>query len=199
MTKLDFIKENKSYYKARKKPERVSFNKIPYLTLEGKGAPAESEFVDKVQALYPMAYGLKKYYKDIKMDFGVPKLEGLWWVEKDKPALEVPREKWCWKLMIRMPDFVTKDVFISIKPEVAEKKKNSIISEIKFEEIFEDQCVQMMHIGPYSTEPETIGAILSFIDENGLKINGLHHEIYLSDPRKTAPEKMKTIIRYPVK
>lgn len=199
MTKLDLIKEYKSYYKTGKKPERVSFNNIPYLTLEGKGAPAGPEFVDKVQALYPMAYGLKKFYKDMAMDFGVPKLEGLWWVEDDKPALEVPQEEWCWKLMIRIPDFVKKDVFMSIRPEVAEKKKSELINEIKFEEILEGECVQMLHVGPYSTEPETISAILSFIDEQRLTVNGLHHEIYLSDPRKTAPEKMKTIIRYPVK
>ncbi len=199
MTKSDLIKEYKSYYKAGIKPERVSFNKIPYLTLEGKGAPAGSEFVDKVQALYPMAYGLKKFYKNMGKDFGVPKLEGLWWVEEDRPALEVPREEWHWKLMIRMPDFVKEEVFVSVQNEVAEKKKNKLIREIRFEAILDGQCVQMMHIGPYSTEPETIRAILSFIDENGLTVNGLHHEIYLSDPRKTAPEKMKTIIRYPVK
>ncbi|MCH7762457.1 MAG: GyrI-like domain-containing protein [Candidatus Marinimicrobia bacterium] len=199
MTKLNLIKTYQSYYNAGTKPELVTFDKIPYLTISGKGAPAEAEFVNKIQALYPMAYGLKKYYKEKGMDFGVPKLEGLWWVTKDKPALEGPREEWCWKLMIRMPDFVKKEVFLSIQPEVAEKKKNDLIPEIKFEEILESQCVQMMHVGPYSTEPETIDAILNFMDENGLKINGLHHEIYLSDPRKTAPEKMKTIIRYPVK
>lgn len=199
MIKLDLIKVYKSYYKTGTKPELVTFDEIPYLTIKGKGAPAGTEFVNKVQVLYPMAYGLKKYYKEKGMDFGVPKLEGLWWVEDDKPALEVPQEEWRWKLMIRMPDFVKEEVFLSIQPEVAEKKKNKLISEIKFEKILEGQCVQMMHVGPYSTEPETISAILNFLDENGLIINGLHHEIYLSDPRKTAPEKMKTIVRYPVK
>ncbi len=126
-------------------------------------------------------------------------MEGLWWVESDLPALETPRTEWCWKLLIMMPDFVTKEVFLSVRSTVAKKKKNSTIEEISFEHIKEGKCVQMMHVGPYSSEPETINMLLTFITENKLSVNGLHHEIYLSDPRKTLPEKMKTIIRYPVK
>ena len=146
-----------------------------------------------------MVYGIKKICKEQDQDFGVPKLEGLWWVEGDTPALEVPRSEWCWKLLIRMPDLVTKEMALSIQPEIEKKKKNSVIKEISFETISEGKCVQVMHIGPYSAEPETINMLLDFITGNGLSVNGLHHEIYLSDPRKTAPEKMKTIIRYPVK
>jgi hypothetical protein len=98
-----------------------------------------------------------------------------------------------------MPDFVAKEMVASIQPEVAKKKKNNRIQEISFKKIVEGKCVQIMHIGPYATEPETISLLMEFIVENGLSVNGLHHEIYLSDPRKTEPSKMKTIIRYPVK
>ncbi|MCP4726002.1 MAG: hypothetical protein GY863_13250 [bacterium] len=199
MTKLDLMKEYKTYYKAGLKPEIEVFNSIKYLAIEGQGEPAGEVFTRKIEALYPLAYGIKKECKATGNDFGVPKLEGLWWVDSNKPALEVPREKWCWKLLIRMPDFVSKEMVLSLQPEVSDKKKNDLIKEISFETITEGKCVQIMHIGPYSAEPETINRLLAFIKDNGLTVNGLHHEIYISDPRKTAPEKMKTLIRYPVK
>jgi len=133
------------------------------------------------------------------MYLAVPKLEGLWWVEQDVPALEVPRSQWHWTLLIRMPDFVDQAVVETVQEQVAKKKKNDLIREVKFERITEGKCVQVMHVGPYATEPETIERLLSYLQENGMEIDGLHHEIYLSDPCKTAPEKMKTIIRYPVR
>ena len=199
MSKLDLVREYKSYYKAGKKPEIVEFGEANYLAIEGKGEPAGEEFVSKVEALFPLAYGIKKICKEQENDFGVPKLEGLWWVEGNTPALEVPRSEWCWKLLIRMPEFVTSEMMLSVQPEVAKKKKNELIQEISFEKITEGKCLQVMHIGPYSTEPGTINALMDFMTENGLSVNGLHHEIYLSDPRKTESEKMKTLIRYPVK
>jgi len=198
MPKLDLAKEYKSYYRAGTKPETVEFGTAKYLTIEGKGEPAGDVFTSKVEALYPLAYGIKKVCKDKGDDFGVPKLEGLWWVADNKPALEVPRNEWCWKLLIRMPDFVSREMMLSIQPEVSKKKKNDLIQEISFESITEGKCVQIMHLGPYATEPETINKLLNFVKDKGLTVNGLHHEIYLSDPRKTVPEKMKTLIRYPV-
>lgn len=199
MAKLDLVKEYKSYYKAGKKPEIVEFHGANYLSIDGKGEPAGEVFVRKVEALFPLAYGIKKVCKEQGNDFGVPKLEGLWWVVGDTPALEVPRNEWFWKLLIRMPDFVTEEMMASVKPEVETRNKNALIQEISFVTIAEGKCVQMMHVGPYATEPETINSLMAFIKENGLSVNGLHHEIYLSDPRKTEPEKMKTLIRYPVK
>ena len=199
MAKLDLVKEYKAYYKAGAKPEIVEFDTVKYLAIEGKGKPADEVFTSRIEALYPLAYGIKKACKDKGNDFAVPKLEGLWWVESNKPALEVPRNEWCWKLLIRMPTFVSKEIMLSIQPEVLKKKKNDLIQEISFEEITEGKCVQIMHVGPYSTEHETINKLLEFVKDNGLAVNGLHHEIYISDPRKTAPEKMKTLIRYPVK
>ncbi len=199
MPKLDLLKEHKNYYTAGRKPEIQIFGEAGYLTIEGQGEPGGDIFTKKVKALYPLAYGVKKILKEQGNDFGVPKLEGLWWVESNKPALEIPRNEWCWKLLIRMPDFAAKEVVESTKLEVAKKKKNDLIKEVLFEKITEGKCVQIMHIGPYTTEPATIELLREFIAENGLSINGLHHEIYISDPRKIEALKMKTIIRYPVK
>lgn len=147
----------------------------------------------------PLAYGIKKIYKDKSMDFSVSKLEGLWWVEGDKPALETPREQWQWKLLIRMPDFIKETDFKSANNDVSDKKKNETIKQISFEKIKEGPCAQIMHIGPYATESDTIKRLFDYIEAKNMTINGLHHETYLSDPNKTAAEKMKTIIRYPVK
>ncbi len=199
MPKLDLAKEYKSYYKAGTKPEIAEFGEANYLTIEGKGEPAGEVFVNAVEALYPLAYGIKKVCKEQGNDFGVPKLEGLWWVEGTKPALEVPRSEWCWKLMIRMPEFVSRDMMESVQPEVAKKKKNDLIRDISFESFNKGKCVQVTHIGPYSDEPQTIEVMMDFMAANNLQVNGRHHEIYISDPRKTEPSKMKTLIRYAVK
>jgi hypothetical protein len=199
MEKTDLLKQDKQYYSAKEKPELKEFSELNFLTILGKGEPAGTEFSKAVEALYPLAYGVKKIYKQKEMDFGVPKLEGLWWVKSDKPALEVSRNEWYWKLLIRIPDFVTNEMVNQAKIEVIKKKGIELIEKIQFEKITEGKSVQIMHVGPYSTEPMTIGLMKKFMAENGLTENGLHHEIYISDPRKTEPEKMKTILRQPVK
>jgi len=198
-TKINLTKEYKTYYTAKTVPEIVEFGEIPFLTIDGKGEPGGKEFTSKVEALYPLAYGVKNICKKQGKDFAVPKLEGLWWVESDKPALEVPREEWRWKLLIRMPDFVTSEMVDKAKEEVFKKKRMKLIKEIKFEKIKEGKCVQILHIGPYSTEPESLAKMRKLREKKNLVESGLHHEIYLSDPRKVAPEKMKTILRQPVK
>ena len=199
MEKTDLVKQDKEYYSAKKKPEIREFNELNFLTILGKGEPAGIEFTKAVEALYPLAYGIKNIYKKQEMDFAVPKLDGLWWVNSEKNALDVPREEWHWKFLIRMPDFVEKENFETAKKEVLRKKGIELINKIEFEKINENKCIQIMHNGPYSTEPETIGQMKDFMKENGFIENGLHHEIYLSDPRKTEPEKMKTVLRQPIK
>lgn len=198
-TKIDFAKEYKQYYTAKNTPTIVEFGKIPYLSIEGKGEPAGNNFTKAVEALYPLAYAVKNICKKQGKDFGVPKLEGLWWVKSNKPALEVPRSEWYWELLIRMPDFATSDILKNAQEEVFEKKGLGLINEIKFKTVNEGRCVQIMHIGPYSTEPETIQKMKDFMRKNNYTENGLHHEIYLSDPRKSVPGKMKTILRHPIK
>ena len=198
-TKLDLTKEYKTYYRAKTNPEVVEFGEIPFLTIEGKGEPGGREFTSTVEALYPLAYGVKNICKKQGKDFGVPKLEGLWWVESDRPALEVPREDWRWKLLIRLPDFVTSKMVEKARNEVFKKKGIELVKEIKFEKIKEGKCIQILHIGPYSTEPESLAKMRKLMEQKNIVESGLHHEIYLSDPRKVTPEKMKTIIRQPVK
>lgn len=198
-TKIDLVKEDKIYYAAKTNPQIVEFAEIPYLIVEGKGEPAGKPFTEAVQALYPFAYGIKGICKQGGKDFAVAKLEGFWWVKSNKPALEVPRKEWYWKLLIRIPDFVTSEIAEKARLEVMKKKGIILLKDIKFEKITEGRCIQVLHIGPYATEPETIAKMRKMMKENSLIENGLHHEIYLSDPRKTPPQKMKTILRQPIK
>lgn len=146
MDKLDLTKKYKDYYSAKTKVEKVNFGKIPYLTILGKGEPAGNEFSEKAGAIYPVAYGVKKICKETIQDFGVPKLEGLWWVNDKRPALEVPRSEWYWKLLIRMPDFVTEQMAGKAIDEVV-KKKTGTASEVKFEIIDEGDLVSILHVG----------------------------------------------------
>lgn len=194
--KLDLVKEYKSYYSARLKPEVIEFDEAYYITISGRGEPGGGEFKAKVSALYTVAYTIKNLMKHSGRDFVVPKLEGFWWVESDKPYYEVPRNEWYWKLLIRMPEYITPAIVEEAKIKAA--KKPSLVSAVKFERIHLGKCVQILHIGPYSTEPESIAEMHKLMEERGLKPRGYHHEIYLSDPRRTPPEKLKTILRQPV-
>ncbi len=199
MPKIDLTKKYKEYYTAKTSPQLIELSKANFLTIEGKGEPAGKQFTQAVQALYPLAYEIKNLSKKEGCDFAVAKLEGLWWVESNKTALEVPRKQWCWKLLIRLPDFIYSELVAKAKEEVIKNRGIELVKEIKFEKITEGKCIQILHIGPYSTEPETIGKMRKMMKENNLIENGLHHEIYLSDPRKTPPQKMKTILRQPVR
>nr|WP_037464286.1 GyrI-like domain-containing protein [Shimazuella kribbensis] len=198
MEKLNFVKEYPNYYTATSAPRLIELSPIRYLTIEGKGEPAGVIFINATTSLYQLAYGVKKINKDLGSDFTVPKLEGIWWVLSSLPALEVPREEWYWKLMIRMPDFVTNEHVENARGLLIAKKKSDHISCVKMESIEEGTCLQMLHIGPYTTEPQTLAIMHDFMEANDLVQNGLHHEIYLSDPRKVPPEKCKTILRLPV-
>ena len=197
--KLDLTKEYKTYYTAKTTPEIVEIEEGKFLTIEGKGAPGGDEFQAKVGALYSLAYGIKKLMKKEGKDFTVAKLEGLWWVDSGKQYTEVPREEWRWKLLIRQPDFVTEEIVEKAGEEIMKKKKLEMVNEVKFEKMREGKCVQILHIGPYSTEPESLEKMYELMKEKGLVYNGFHHEIYLSDPRKVPEEKLKTILRQPVK
>ena len=200
-TKLDLTKEYKTYYTAKTTPEIVEIEEGKFLTIEGKGAPGSEEFQSRVSALYSLAYGVKMLMKKEGKDFTVAKLEGLWWVDSDRPWQEVPREEWRWKLLIRQPEFVTSEIVEKARQEVIKKKKIELVNEVKFEKMKEGKCVQILHIGPYSTEPESIAKMEKLMKEKNLVKNGYHHEIYLiiSYPRKVPEERLKTILRQPVK
>lgn len=207
MTKLDLTKEHKAYYTATSKPELLTIGKAQFLSITGKGDPSGQTYADKLQALYSVAYAVKFLYKAMDKDFVVAKLEGLWSFDEDKYAglsadeapLKIPRSEWNYRMLIRIPDFVTGEQLERAVKTVVNQKQISLAAEIEWFEMEEGKVVQMLHKGPFSEEPETLKQIVAFCEEHRLSKNGLHHEIYLSDPRKTAPEKLKTILREPVK
>ncbi|MEV0298748.1 GyrI-like domain-containing protein [Nocardia sp. NPDC050710] len=181
--KLDLAKSDKHYYTAPADPVLRTFDTYAYATATGIGAPIGPEYTEAVATLYRAAYGAKKAAKAAGRDFVVPKLEGLWWVDSDAPPLSVPREEWRWKMMIRLPDAVTEEM----------------LTGATFERLTEGMAIQVLHVGPYATEPETLARMEAFMAAEGLAMHGRHHEIYLSDPRKAAAETMKTILRHPVR
>ncbi|MFA6151090.1 MAG: GyrI-like domain-containing protein [Chitinophagaceae bacterium] len=206
MTKTDLGKEYKAYYTAKNKPEIVNIEPARFITICGKGDPSGAAFADNLQALYSTAYTLKFMCKALDQDFVVAKLEGLWSFDETKyknlsmeeAPTSVPRSEWNYRMMIRMPDFVTKAMLQNAIETVISKKQIALAKELVFFEMEEGKCVQMLHTGPFANEPETLKQMLGFISAHHLKKNGLHHEIYLSDFRKSAPEKLKTILREPV-
>lgn len=207
MDKIDLTKTHKTYFTAKTKPELVQIENAQFISICGKGDPNEKEFSDKIQALYTTAYVLKFSYKAKDKDFVVSKLEGLWWFDQTKYAnktittssTEVPRSEWEYRLLIRLPDFVTKAEVEKAKETALTKKDIQLAGQIEFYTQTEGKSVQMLHVGPFSTEPETLQQIGTFMEANKLTTNGIHHEIYLSDFRKTEPDKLKTILREPVK
>jgi len=202
MTKLDLRKELKEFYTANdKKPKIVNIPEGKFLTITGRGEPGGPAYVAALNALYSVAYTIKFKAKAAGNDFTVMGPEGLWWWDDPNItdlANAPPREEWNWKSMIRQPDFVTEDVVDEVKREVREKKGIKEADLIRLDVFNEGLSAQIMHIGPYSEEGPTIRKLHDFIKENGYKMRGLHHEIYLSDPRRVLPERWKTIIRQPI-
>lgn len=207
MEKLDLTRQYKAYYSAKTKPELVSIEPARFLSITGKGDPSNPAFAERIQAIYTVAYSIKFSHKQQERDFVVAKLEGQWWYDEEKynsvsaegAPQQVPRSEWEYRLLIRMPEYVTtRDVEQAIQAALL-KKKPELVTQVELFELNEGQCVQMLHIGPFATEPETLAHIMAFITERQLARNGLHHEIYLSAFRKTPPHKLKTILREPVK
>lgn len=207
MEKLDLTKKYKSYYSAKTKPELTELGELSYISITGKGDPSGPAFADRVQALYSVAYAIKFHYKGEGKDFAVPKLEGQWWFDQEQYAgigmaeapKAVPRSEWLFRLLLMIPSYVSEQVIAAMTGSVAAKKALPLAKEVQFISLQEGKCIQLLHIGPFDREPESLQLIADFSQEQHLQQNGLHHEIYLSDFRKTAPEKLKTILREPVK
>ena len=200
MNKVDLSKELKEVYTAKKIPKLVDVPEGKFLTIIGEGDPNGKEYQQAIQALYGVAYTLKFHYKKQGKDFKVNALEGLWWVDNgifdlNNPA---PREMWRWKSMIRVPDYVEDEDLQKLMAELMEKRGEKV-TELKLETINEGLSAQIMHIGPYSDELPTINTLHEWVEEQGYQLRGDHHEIYMSDPRRTKPENLKTIIRHPIK
>jgi hypothetical protein len=204
MTKIDYQKELKTLY--RPSAKTVSVVEVPpmnYLMLDGQGDPNGPLFGELMGVLFPVAYALKFAVKaQTGMDYGVLPAEGLWWVDAAAGVefdLNDPRrDHWRWTLMVMQPEVVTRELFEVTAAEVA-RKKNLDVRPLRFERYAEGLAVQILHIGPYAAEGPTLERLHGYMAENGLAWNGKHHEIYLKDPNRTAPEKLQTVIRQPVK
>ncbi|MFC1804033.1 GyrI-like domain-containing protein [Thermoproteota archaeon] len=199
MNKVDLSKELKGVYKAKKTPELIDVPVGKFLTIDGKGDPNGEEYQQAMMALYGLAYTLKFHYKELGKDFKVMALEGLWGIDHgvfdmNDPA---PREEWRWTSMIRVPDFVEQTAFDEVLPALIEKRGEKV-SEARLMAFDEGLSAQILHLGPYSEEAPTINRLHTWTKEQGYRLRGEHHEIYMSDPRRTKPENIKTIIRHPV-
>ena len=200
MAKLNLTRLYKEFYTSSTEPNIVEVPEANFLTIVGRGAPGGEAYQRRLEALYGVAYRVKFKAKAAGNDYVVCKLEGLWWFDDPAAmAADVPREEWNWKLMLRQPEFVTHEMVVEARPEVQAKKKMDEPLDVAFEPYAEGLAAQIMHFGSYAEEDPTIARLHQFIQENGYQPHGLHHEIYLGDPRKVAPEKLRTIIRQPIK
>ncbi|MBT8292592.1 MAG: GyrI-like domain-containing protein [Eudoraea sp.] len=201
MKKIDYKKELKHLYKPS--PSKIEFREVPemnFLMIDGAGDPNTSlAYKVAIEALYNLSYTLKFMIKkgEVGIDYGVMPLEGLWWVDDMSKFDQNKKEDWKWTAMIMQPEIVIKEMVAIATEEVRKKKDPKALSKIRFEAFKEGKVAQTLHIGPFSEEGPTIKKVHDFISENGYKLNGKHHEIYLSDIRRAAPEKWKTIIRQP--
>lgn len=207
MEKLDLTKQYKSYYSAKTKPELVTIAPAQYLSIAGKGDPSSIEFSEKIEALYSTAYTLKFASKAAGKDFGVDKLEGLWWFDEEQykgvgmadAPVKIPRSEWCFRMLIRMPEFIQQTQVQEAIETVIAKKKVLQPANVQLYHMEGGKAVQILHVGPFDQEPETLEKMMTYMEQHYLQQDDRHHEIYLSDFRKTAPEKLRTILREPVK
>jgi hypothetical protein len=201
-SKLDLYKLHAAEYVKPKRPVLVATKAARYLAVDGSGDPNGPAFGAAVGALYAMAWTIKMGKKRLGQDFKVAGLEGLWWCPGAKPGVwmvDGSKASWRWKILVRMPDFIKARCLVMAAALLKEKGRDAGVRAVKLERIAEGKCVQMLHVGPYIDEGPTMDAMLAFAKEKGLRFTGRHHEIYLSDPRRVKPEKLKTILRHPVK
>ena len=203
MTKIDLKKTLKDLYNpSAKAVSEVLVPPMNYIVVDGAGDPNNmDEFQPRAEVLYALSYTLKFASKKLLgQDYGVMPIEGLWWVDGLKPVDPTvgDRSNWKWTLMIMQPEQITSDLYESAVEDVRRKKKLALLADCRFEHYEEGRAAQIMHIGPYSTEKPTIDRVHAYIAEQGGVPISKHHEIYVGDPRKSAPDKLKTIIRQPL-
>lgn len=206
---FDFKKEYKEFYQPKNVPQIVTVPKANYIAVRGQGDPntEDGAYQQAIGVIYAVAYTLKMSYKTDRriegfFDYVVPPLEGFWWQENVDGVDYGNKESFNWISVIRLPDFITKADF-DWAVETALKKKKLDCSAAEFLTIEEGLCVQIMHFGPFDDEPESVALMDAYLQENGYETDfsdlRLHHEIYLSDARKTPQEKLKTVIRHPIR
>lgn len=206
MEKVDFKKKLKDLYiPSKNKPSIIDVPKMNYIMIDGRGDPNTSkEFQSSIEALYGIAFTIRMLPKKGIMPKGyfeyvVPPLEGIWDTIDGKEFNLNEKDKLKWTLMIMQPEFVTQQLFNEIKEQVKTKKGGEYIDKVRFREFEEGRCTQILHIGPYDDEPATVEKLEKYINEKGYRIiKSGHHEIYLSDPRRSKPENLKTTLRYPI-
>lgn len=200
MVKQDLKQVEKELYSPpAKTPALVDVPEMQFLTIDGQGAPSGAEYTQAVQALYSLAYGLKfRVKKGEGLDYAVMPLEGLWWVDDLSQLSMTDRSNWKWTAMIRQPEMVTEAMLAEVRAETLRKKGIAAVEQVRLERFHEGLAAQVMHIGPYSAEWPTIERLHSFVEQSGYRLRDKHHEVYLGDPNRTAPEKLKTILRHPV-
>lgn len=203
MEKVYYKKLLKDYYQAKVgKPVVVNVPKMNFIMIDGKGDPNTSqEYIDAMQALYPLAYTIKYTCKNkLGKDFSVMPLEGLWWSNNMEDFITGNKKDWLWTAMIMQPEVVTKDIYNESVLQVKNKKAPKSLDKVRFVSYNEGRSAQVMYLGPYANEGLTILVLHQFIKDQGGNLdtsNKKHHEIYLGDPRRTDPAKLKTIIRQP--
>lgn len=206
---FDYKKEYKEFYIPKNKPGIITVPAMNYIAVRGKGDPNDEngEYKSSIGLLYAIAFTIKTSWRsgykiDGYFEYVVPPLEGFWWQDGVKGIDYSHKENFRFISVIRMPDFVTKTDFDWAVAEAARKKKTDF-SKVEFFTYDEGECVQCMHIGSYDNEPATVAAMHEYMEQNGYVLDitdtRYHHEIYLSDPRRTAPEKLKTVVRHPIK
>jgi hypothetical protein len=200
-TKIDFKRELRELYAPAREPSLVEVPDLAYLMIDGHGDPNTAvEYSEAIEALYTVAYTAKFALKRAPegIDYGVMPLEGLWWTPDMSTFTTEDKSAWEWTMMIMQPDHVTPKVFDEVRATATKKKSLSAIGRVRLERFAEGLAAQILHIGPYAAEGPTIQRLHAFIAEQGYERAGKHHEIYLSDPRRASPEKMKTIVRQPI-
>lgn len=201
MDKRDFKKELKQLYQpSAKEFSVVDVPPLNFLMIDGHGNPNTSpDYTAALEALYSLAYTIKFALKTKGIDFVVGPSEGLWWMEDMHQFSQENKDRWDWTMMIVQPEEVTQEVFEDAKIQVAKKKVLPALPGLRLETYHEGLSVQILYYGSYSDEGPTIARMHTFIHESGCELRGKHHEIYLGDPRRTAPEMLKTIIRQPIR
>lgn len=205
--KHEWRKKEKEIYLPKNKPELIDVPKYKFLTIEGEGNPNSEGFIEYITVLYSLSYGIKMSPRkgietDGFYDYTVYPLEGVWDInEEAKKSFKgtIDKDDLVFKLMIRQPDFVHTDLVDKIRKMTKEKKPHTLLEKVLFEEIEDGKCVQMLHLGSYDDEPKSFKIMEDFAVDSGLRrISKVHREIYLSDVRKVAPEKLKTVLRFQV-
>ena len=198
--KIDLYKLHKAEYAATRKPALVEIKPACYLAISGQGAPGGERFTASIGALYGVAFTIKMTRKFAgQQDYAVCKLEGQWWSKPGQDLGKLPLDQWQWKLLIRTPEFIKQNNLTQAVAVLLKRGKGEDVRQVRLETLAEGRCVQMLHVGPYEKECETIAVMQAFAEKQGLQFAGKHHEIYLSDPRRVPPERLKTILRHPVR